>query len=137
MKLYYYMVCTLFVIGVFTIILRSSSKEGFMFHPYSRPNELNVGFYDVFIKPTLNDLNASTTSENKRVKTDMSTYKQETNNKRYWKQPDNGSCTPVDICDDKLYQKVDLTPEAIDATPPDFFNGSRVGFFLHENENID
>ena len=45
-----------------------------------------------------------------------SSYKQETNNKRYWTTPDNGTCSPAEFCGtpyEKTEQKKDIVTNPI------------------------
>tara|TARA_Y100001970_G_C14231001_1_gene858632 strand:- start:1884 stop:2336 length:453 start_codon:yes stop_codon:yes gene_type:complete len=50
-----------------------------------------------------------------------SSYKQETNNKRYWKLPTDGTCSPYDLCN-TLYEKKNIKipkqPPAIPFSDP-------------------
>jgi hypothetical protein len=45
---------------------------------------------------------------------EMSSYEQKTNNKRYWENPDNGTCVRFDMCG--LYTNKSFTPHIIQNT---------------------
>lgn len=57
-------------------------------------------------------------------------FRQQTNNRRKWVEPDNGSCTPSDVCN-ILYEGIEQKDE-IAATPPDYFNQNRINFYTYE-----
>lgn len=104
------------------IVLSCKSQEGFM-NDYYKPKLEHV-----------NPANASTISSLKHTNGTNNTYEQKTNNQRNWNQPDNGTCTPSDICD--VYEKRE-TSEQPKATPPDFMNGNRINFYTFESLEDD
>lgn len=57
-----------------------------------------------------------------------SSYKQETNNKRYWDLPTDGTCTPFDLCNtlyDKKKIKIPKQPPIIPFSDPN----TRINFY--------
>ena len=54
----------------------------------------------------------------------------EINNKRHWEQPENGKCSPPDMCGN-VYEKLPV-PEEKSADPVPFGSSSRVNFFNSE-----
>lgn len=64
--------------------------------------------------------------------TAMSSYKQITNNFRYNTNPDNGTCTPADMCD-VLYENIKVPSNVISPLPPTptpHGTQSRVGYYV-------
>ena len=62
----------------------------------------------------------------------LARYDQRTNNTKHHTQPDNGSCTPSDVCN-TMYKDVPLKQE-VASSPPDVFAPNRVNYYVH-NEN--
>ena len=59
----------------------------------------------------------------------VGSYKQTTNNKRYWSQPCNGTMSPATFCN-SLYQEKNIEkPAAICRPNLDCTNGKRVNFY--------
>ena len=54
----------------------------------------------------------------------------EINNKRHWEQPENGKCSPPDMCGN-VYEKLPV-PKENPTDPVPFGSGSRVNFFNSE-----
>ena len=60
----------------------------------------------------------------------VGSYAQITNNLRYFRNPDIGSCTPSDFCD-SMYEDIKNKSNYISPLPPvDDSAGTRVGYFV-------
>jgi hypothetical protein len=60
----------------------------------------------------------------------VGSYAQITNNLRYFRNPDIGSCTPSDFCD-SMYEDIRNKSNYITPLPPvDDSTGTRVGYFV-------
>ena len=57
-----------------------------------------------------------------------SSYKQETNNKRYWTTPDNGTCQPAEFCGTP-YEKTEQKKEVITKPIPIDANVTRINWW--------
>ena len=55
----------------------------------------------------------------------------EINNKRHWEQPENGKCSPPDMCGN-VYEQLPIPQEQAQEPVP-FGSGSRVNFFNSES----
>jgi hypothetical protein len=64
---------------------------------------------------------------------EVGTFVQLTNNQRYYKNPDNGSCTPADLCN-ALYKEKDEKSNIVEPMPPvePSFN-ARVNYYNSDN----
>jgi hypothetical protein len=89
-------------------VLKITSKESFESN-MNNDNLLRPGKYSVSVdKPLLHgyynvkDNTNVTKNNNYNIWEDYpvyeNSYKQETNNKRYWSTPDNGLCSPAEFC---------------------------------------
>lgn len=91
-------------------------------------------FYPLKGVKTLNSKNAKEVREDTKIEVETNaTYRQETNNKRNWKEPDNGSCVPSDMCN-IMYDGIDIK-ENVTPLPPDYFNQNRINFYTYDVEN--
>lgn len=91
-------------------------------------------FYPLKGVKTLNSKNAKEVREDNKIEVETNaTYRQETNNKRNWKEPDNGSCVPSDMCN-IMYDGIDIKENVI-PLPPDYFNQNRINFYTYDVEN--
>ena len=57
-----------------------------------------------------------------------SSYKQETNNKRYWNTPDNGTCSPAEFCGTP-YEKTEQKKDVITKPIPIEANVTRINWW--------
>ena len=55
-------------------------------------------------------------------------YKQETNNKRYWTTPDNGTCSPAEFCGTP-YEKTEQKKDVITKPIPIEANVTRINWW--------
>jgi hypothetical protein len=123
----------LLFIVVISVLFVKSNIEGFTSLP------LNSGLYnenaEFFAKketPSLNAKNINDIVQDNGIDRRLARYDQKTNNAKHRTQPDNGSCTPSDVCN-TLYKDVPLKQE-IASSPPDIFHPNRVNYYVH-NEN--
>jgi hypothetical protein len=94
--------------------MNNNNKLGPAEFPISDTQPLLHGYYKV-------KQNTNVTKNNdyniwKEYPVYPSSYKQETNNKRYWTTPDNGMCSPAEFCGTpyaKTEQKKDVITKAI------------------------
>lgn len=105
--------------------------EGFTnmtFGTYSCSSEspiLRDSFYEKK-NPDLSDLNNENNFDTfNDTQVPMSSYVQETNNKKYWNTPDNGECSPADFCG-SLYT---YTPYEIEPLKIPNDKSARVNFY--------
>lgn len=119
----------LFLIMVGCIFVKSNI-EGFSEIPlrYDTINE-NDEFYEPKKDPSLNPRNIGDVMRDNDYDRRVAMYDQKTNNQRQHKQPDNGSCTPSDICNN-MYKNKDIEIK-VEASPPDLFYGNRVNYYFH------
>ena len=105
---------------------------------------INTNIYGIYPKsvdgPILDDYplkNSQNNTENNTVEDmwkqfptfSLPSYKQITNNLKYYKTPDNGTCTPPMFCN-TLYGEKDVQSNEIYPLPPVAEGpGSRVGYF--------
>lgn len=88
-------------------------QEGFSLRPAEFPceidNPLLFGNYPVKKQAQLSR-NSYRANSHMESYTEMSSYEQNTNNKRNWATPDSGSCSPAEFCgflyDQKTFDKV-------------------------------
>jgi hypothetical protein len=76
----------------------------------------------------------------------VSSYKQITNNLRYWKNPDDGDCSRAEFCGALYHNKEVKSNEVYPLPPADEGSGARIGYYRSEpnylyysiptNENI-
>ena len=76
----------------------------------------------------------------------LPSFKQQTNNLRYYNNPDEGTCTPAEFCGALYHSKPNKTNEVYPLPPAKEGGGARVGYFRTEpnylyysiptNENI-
>lgn len=66
----------------------------------------------------------------------LGSYDQITNNIRYPRNPDVGSCTPASMCG-ALYHQKDLGSNTITPLPPASDVGTRIGYFTTNDQLID
>lgn len=100
-----YLVIFLFVIGFLAILnVYNGYSETFSTltygnYPESQDNYLLYDTYEQNKEKTNLDTNSYEASlMNNESRVQMSSYKQETNNKKNWSNPDNGNCIPTDFC---------------------------------------
>jgi hypothetical protein len=82
-------------------IFKFASKEAFEYkrhskYPKSQDEPLLYGYYNVKKNTNVTKNNNYNIWEEYPVY--PNSYKQETNNKRYWSTPDNGLCSPAEFC---------------------------------------
>lgn len=70
---------------------------------------------------------ANNAKQNKYTK--MSSYEQSTNNVKYWKTPNNGSCSPAEFCN-ALYDTKFMNLQKI--APPNDESGVRVNYYINQ-----
>ena len=120
----------LFFILLVAILYTKSNVENFA---TMRIGDKEDNFYPLKAVQMLNAKNAKEVREDNMNDVETkANYKQETNNKRKWKEPDNGSCTPSDICNimyDGIEVKEDVAP-----LPPDYFKQNRINFYTYDVE---
>lgn len=107
-------------------------KEGFV------NNMLSPGKYpQIQDKPLLNEYHVkkNATVSNKQSSSIWkdypvypSSYKQQTNNKRYWNTPDNGLCSRAEFCG-ALYDKKKISEEPIPPMLKPYTNINRVNYY--------
>jgi len=90
-------VIVLYYFGIFKFV----SKETFEYkryskYPKSQDEPLLYGYYNVKENTNVTKNNNYNIWEEYPVY--PNSYKQETNNKRYWNTPDNGLCSPAEFC---------------------------------------
>lgn len=131
---------TIFLLSVlFASIILSpiiQNLEGF-----SGINTDTKGIYPKSVdKPILDDyeLANNQNSQNNNAKViptfGMSSFKQITNNLKYYKNPDNGTCTPSIFCNVLYKDKTNIKSNEINPLPPvKNGNGKRVGYFRGNN----
>ena len=90
--------CLLGLLGIMYIL--SKYTEGFLSSgdfPFSVDNPSLKNDYPVKKNPQLST-DTSEIMSKEQPRTPMSSYEQVTNNFRYWKNPNNGMCSPADFC---------------------------------------
>jgi hypothetical protein len=97
-------------------------------------NTSTTGIYPRSVdKPILDDYplaNGNNNGNNNSNNNNDSLFKQTTNNLRYYKNPDNGSCTPSIFCNVLYKDKPNIKSNEITLLPPvKNGNGKRVGYF--------
>lgn len=75
-------------------------------------------------KPTISDLNEEKQYKNYPV---FSAHSTKINNLRQWRKPNNGKCSPAELCGN-FYENLDITLPT-PANRPGFDKGIRVNFF--------
>jgi hypothetical protein len=115
------------------------SKEGFSLSPGIYPKYDDEVILDDYSKIGKNE------TSNKNYKDiwwkypvlPLSRYEQITNNIRYNKNPDNGTCIRADFCDALYYDKKDIKSNIIKQLPPaEEGSGSRVGYFRSDANKL-
>jgi hypothetical protein len=94
-------------------------------YPYSQDNPLLSPDYPVKSNPSLSDYTSSKLSQ-EQPRTPMSSYAQETNNFRYWENPNNGLCSPGDFCN-AIYNNKKISIPSV--YPPTDTGGTRVNYY--------
>ena len=94
----------------------------------------DASFYETIKNPKLNNKNRSEIiNENKRGPF-LQSYTQESNNKRFWKTPDNGTCIPSDICN-TMFKEIENRDYGIPSAESTMFsNDKRIGNYHFKNE---
>ena len=120
----------LLFIVVVSILFVKSNVEGFTSLPLNSGvfNE-NATFFPEKESPSLNAKNINDIVQDNGIDRRLARYDQKTNNTKYRTQPDNGSCTPSDVCN-IMYKDVSLKQE-IASSPPDVFAPNRVNYYVH------
>lgn len=122
----------LFIVMV-SVLFVKSSVEGFTSLPLnSGIYNQDATFYPEKENPSLNAKNINEIVQDNGIDRRVARYDQKTNNMKYRKQPDNGSCTPSDVCN-TLYKDVPLKQD-VASSPPDVFAPNRINYYVH-NEN--
>ena len=67
-------------------------------YPSSQTNPILIDDYPVKKSPQLSHVGSEQLYQ-EQPKSIMSSYAQVTNNKRYWSNPNDGTCSPADFCD--------------------------------------
>lgn len=134
---------TIFLLSVlFASIILSpivQNLEGFTgIKGFTGINTNTTGIYPRSVdKPILDDYplangsnNGNNSNNNSNNNNSNSLFKQTTNNLRYYKNPDNGSCTPSIFCNVLYKDKPNIKSNEITLLPPvKNGNGKRVGYF--------
>jgi hypothetical protein len=94
--------------------------------PNSMENPILECDYPVKDKPQLSGLSSSNIWQEYPV-FPVGNYEQKTNNIRYWKNPNNGKCSPANFCN-SIYNDKELSIPAAPAQPA-WDSGIRVNFY--------
>lgn len=142
----------LLLVLIFALYLAPFLKEGFKTNII-----LNPGLFTESIdKPLLNDYpltNRKGVSNNSSETIwwdypvfSLGSFKQLTNNLRYWKNPDDGKCTRAEFCGTLYNNKHVISNELYPLPPAQEGEGARIGYYRSEpnyltfsiptNENI-
>jgi len=107
----------------------ASKLHGYDYNPIAT-------FYKEKIDKKLNSLNASDIIKQKNRGPQLGSYDQKTNNQRHWKEPDNGTCLPSDVCN-ILYKENDILQDSnsIVSSPPDILQQNRINFYTYDIRN--
>jgi hypothetical protein len=128
----------LLLVLIFALYLAPFLKEGF-----NTGIILNPGLFTESIdKPLLNDYpltnrkgvsnNSSETIWKSYPVFSLGSFKQLTNNLRYWKNPDDGKCSRAEFCG-TLYKNKQVKSNIIKPLPPsEQGDGARVGYYRTE-----
>jgi hypothetical protein len=138
MTKYVFLLTILLVYLLLVPVLQPFIKEGFSSltpgnFPVSVSKPLLHGYYPVKKTVSLSKEGSEESYRKYSNKNDLDgSYKQATNNIRFWRTPDNGKCKPASFCgalysDKKI--KHHKTPTAIPFSNP----CKRVGFYCSEN----
>ena len=137
------LICALILPAVFYYISTFFIKEGFSKYnsnlgskegeyPCAVDSVLLQGEYPVKLNNTTSSNIESSIWKQKPVYK-VGSFSQLTNNQRYYKNPDNGSCTPADICD-ALYSDKKVHSNIVEQMPavePSF--NARVNYYNSDN----
>jgi len=137
------LICALILPAVFYYIRTFFMREGFSkynsilgsmegAYPCAVETVFLQGYYPVNFRNTTSTNIESTMWRQKPVYR-VGSFAQLTNNQRYYKNPDNGSCTPADICD-ALYKNKEVNTNIVKPMPPvkPSFN-ARVNYYNSDN----
>ena len=94
-------------------------------YPSSQTNPLLEDDYPVKKNPQLST-DGSKQLFQEQPHTDMSSYAQITNNKRYWSNPNNGTCSPADFCN-SIYSNKQIEKHSPVPTPAEY--PTRVNYY--------
>ena len=126
MKLVSYILFVLAILGLLHVFW--GYTEGFALRPGAFPCSVDQGnVADVF--PEKNPVTlANTYADNSHLEsyTEMSNYAQETNNKRVWSTPDNGTCSPAELCNAMYSARKEIMQEKYSGPKDD---GVRVNYY--------
>jgi len=114
-----------YIIGGYTEAFISGGN-----YPHSQDNPLLSNDYPVKSKPELSDYTSEKLSK-EQPRTPMSSYAQETNNFKYWQNPNNGLCSPGDFCNSIYNNKKTTTIPSV--YPPTDNGGIRVNYYNSTN----
>lgn len=131
MKINIVLVSAVLLIIIFGCSMIKTKAEGFgLLNPSTFPcsvdNPKLYGDYPVKKNPAVTDLQYSNIWQEYPIK-QVGSYDQETNNIRYWKNPNNGTCIRAEMCNGIYNDKtLDIPPE-----PPmlKFGQGIRANYY--------
>ncbi len=83
---------------------------------------------DYPVKPNANVTRDQSSTIWKEYPVYANSYKQTTNNKRYWSTPDNGLCSPAEFCG-ALYKPKEINPEPLPPILPPYSSNNRVNYY--------
>jgi hypothetical protein len=119
-------------------MIRGSTNEGFrkMLIPGSYPDSetfpLLKGSYPLTDTSVISNNNSNYVGTH-NAPTELSSFKQITNNVRYNNNPDNGTCTPAQFCGSFYKSYQDKVNTSTPLNPVPYGNGARVNFFRNKN----
>ena len=116
-----------------------SFKEGFSLIPGNYPNSVNKVLLDDYQQIGKNILTNNNASDVwwKYPTFSLPSFKQITNNLRYFKNPDIGTCIRSDFCGALYKDKKNKPNEIYPLSPVEEGPGARVGYFRAEPNLLD
>ena len=139
LKIMFMILFTFFILIILVVLNIIPLKEGF------EQNLINIGKYPdeqtilddypIIGKNTLSNKSYNDIWKDK-PEYKLGSYKQLTNNQKYYANPDNGTCIRADFCD-ALYNNKQVQSNIIEVLPPVPINqGTRVGYFITDIDNF-
>ena len=133
------LICGLILPAVFYYIRTFFMREGFS--KYNNSLGSKEGYYPCAVETVLlegdypvnfsnkTSTNIESTMWHQKPVYEVGSFAQLTNNQRYYKNPDNGSCTPADICD-ALYKNKEVHTNIVKPmTPVEPSFNARVNYY--------
>lgn len=123
------------LIALSWVIRRFYLKEGFLSHGLypAADDHVILNDYPPIGKDHTSNRNYEENSKDYPIFA-VGSYEQITNNLRYYANPDNGTCSRAEFCGAMYHDKSPTPSNIITPLPPVAKEGTRVGYFISEEE---